>query len=200
MGGGRCWRHHGLTRAGAAGGCGGRKPHLLPLCGGTREMISSKWKKRRVVRAVPGRGVRAARCCRRAVPRLLLPCGAGEGTRVPVQGLASEAAGDSDTYQAIFCCKYPRSVISRERRLQWYITPPVKSVLFPTRMQCLQIELCVLGFPSPGGSPSIGGGSPMALLAGDQDGLGKFPRWVPVPCLEKQSHPCYQAIQWEGDH
>lgn len=152
-GGGQCWRHHRLTRAGAAGGCGGRKTHLLPFCGGTREMISSKWKKRRVVCAIPGRGMRAARCCHGAVPRLLLPCGAGEGTRVPVQGLASEAAGDSDTYQAILCCKYPLSGYFTGAAVTMVRHPTCKERAFPNTHAMPTDRAMCAWFPFPWGLP-----------------------------------------------
>lgn len=190
----------GGARAGAAGGCGGRQPHLLPPCRGTRKTISSKWKKGGWRVPFPGEGREQARCRRGAVPRLLaaLP-GLGKASRVPVQRLPSKAAGDSGSYQSIFRCEYPRSGYFKGAAVTRVVTPPVNSVLFPTRMQHLEMQLPVLGFPSPGGSPSIGGVPPMALPARGQDGLGKLPCRVPVPRLEKQSHPCCQAIQWEGD-
>lgn len=93
---------------------------------------------------------------------LLFP--AGEGSRVPVQGLPSTAAGAGGSYPSIRCCKYPRSGYFRLRQ---YVTPPVNSVLFPTHVQCPEIQLCARGSPFPGGHWR---GCPWLCQPGDRTG------------------------------
>jgi len=140
-------RRHGLRRAGAAGGCGGRQPHLLPLCGGTRGMISSKWKKS---------GERSERHAAAAGPSRASPQGCG-AQRAPVPGPPSAAAGDSGTSCRRFAANTPILVVPT---VATACHTACKQRAFPSTRAVPRDAAACARFPCPRGLPQQRRGPP----------------------------------------